>query len=274
MPMDGGSLLVADAGAPVDSDDQAWEPWVPSGPTGVPVISTATVSATATVPATSPVPATLPAPATAPIPATAPVPATSPVPPTSVSMASSSAGLIDPSMTWAIAQPMAAATVAQPMAYRKSSMRRDQFAYGLCQCLEVGGSLRPTVSTGTAVSILKLIDGTESGAHYGPSLGAGERYLGFNAGRVCAAESNARGFGGTPHNTLATVDTGPSRWRAQLHEDADWSSGGAKSQSDSTRLSPYRGSGEEQIPGPPQVGGIYSSAGRVSSPRKNEERRD
>ena len=66
--MDGGSLLVADAGAPVDSDDQAWG-----------------------------------------------VPATSPVPLTSVSMASSSAGLIDPSMTSAIAQPMAAATV-QPLA--------------------------------------------------------------------------------------------------------------------------------------------------------------
>ena len=67
-------------------------------------------SYTATVPSTSTVPATSPVPATVPVPATAPVPATSPVPPTSVGMASSSAGLIDPSMT------SAAATVAQPMA--------------------------------------------------------------------------------------------------------------------------------------------------------------
>ena len=43
-PMDGGNSLVADAGAPADSDDQAWGPWVPSGPTGVPVISAASAT--------------------------------------------------------------------------------------------------------------------------------------------------------------------------------------------------------------------------------------
>ena len=66
------------------------------------------------------------------------------------------------------------------------------------------------------------------------------RYLGFNAERVCAAESNARGFGGTPHNTLATVDTGPRRCRANL-----------------TPLDRTEDLGKEQIPGLPQVGGRY-----------------
>ena len=83
--------------------------------------------------------------------------------------------------------------------------RRRKVAYGLCQCFKVGGSLRATVSTGTLCcckrsrAILKLIDGTESGTYHGPSVGPGQpRYLGFNAGRVCAAESNPRKFGEPP----------------------------------------------------------------------------